>query len=153
MASAISIVKQFFPKVTKVNDADKPMTIEVTKADNNSAQVRNHNACAMAVACKRKMKLDGVIVSIATIYTIKGDTATRYRVPQSVSREIVSFDRDAGFAEGEYRMTKPITKLGEHKGVGGHVKSAPGSLKKRFRHMTTGIRSTLGSKEDVRLRG
>jgi hypothetical protein len=156
MPSALSIVKQFFPKVTKVNDADKPISIEVTKADNNSAQVRNHNACAMAVACKRKLKLDGVIVSIGTIYTIKGDTATRYRVPQSVSREIVSFDRDAGFSEGEYQIV-PVPK-NDRLGKGHSYPKTTGSktgpgLKKRFAHFTTGIRSALGSKEDVKLRG
>ena len=78
MASALSIVQQLFPNVNKVVDAKKDINIEVTKSDTTSATVRNHKACAMAVACKRKLKLDGVIMSVSTAYLVTGDKATRY---------------------------------------------------------------------------
>src|ERR1700688_3313049 len=93
---ALAIVRKYFPKVKEVEDASEPITVEVTNKDNQSAAVRNHESCAMAVSCKRKMKADGVIVSIGTAYVIKGETAYRYRVPPAIQREIVSFDREAG---------------------------------------------------------
>ncbi|CAM5998729.1 unnamed protein product [Sphagnum balticum] len=152
MATALSIVQQAFPNVNKVVDATEDSVIEVTRRDTSSATVRNHKACAMAVACKRKLKLDGVIMSISTAYLIKGDTATRYLVPTAVGREITAFDRNAAFEPGEYRLkAAPETaKLG---GVRGTIPAksgrANGNLSKRFRHKTEGIRASLGSKGAV----
>lgn len=149
--NSLKIVQEYFPEVTSVKDAKEPITVEVTKADNSSAKVRNHKACAMAVACKRKMQAAGVIVSVATAYVIQGNHATRYQLPESVSREVVSFDRDAGFAPGEYTMI-PFTesrKLGTSYGSRGGNREIiePGKLKKqRKHHKTTGIRTVLGSK-------
>jgi len=153
MATALSIVQQAFPNVNKVVDAKEDSVVEVTRRDTTSATVRNHKACAMAVACKRKMKLDGVIMSISTAYLVKDDVATRYLVPSSVSREIVAFDRNAAFEPGDYRLKAPSAsvKLG---GVRGTIpsespKSGNGNLSKRFRHKTEGIRASLGSKGAV----
>jgi len=149
MASALSIVQQAFPHVNRVVDAKKDSVIEVTKRDTTSATVRNHKACAMAVACKRKLDLDGVIMSISTAYLIKGDVATRYLVPTSVAREITAFDRNAAFEPGEYRL-KAATDSSKLNGVQGTYPAksgkANGNLAKRFRHKTEGIRSSLGSK-------
>lgn len=150
--SALTNVQSVFPGVTKVVDAKKDSIFEVTKADTKAASVRNHTACAMAVACKRKLELDGVIMSVNTAYLIKGTTATRYKVPESVSREITSFDRNAAFEPGEYKL-KAVCKS-EQLGVG---KGAPpgssgpnnGNLAKRFRHKTGGIRASIGSKHLV----
>jgi hypothetical protein len=101
----------------------------------------------MAVACKRITKADGVIVAISTAYIIKGKKAYRYEVPKSVQREIVSFDRDAGFAPGEYELTPyyPCGKLGERNDRKGPHKVTGKPI--QFHHRTTGIRSTLGSEE------
>src|SRR5262245_1503051 len=104
-ARCLNLVKQFFPKVSKVKDADDSLIIEVTAADVKSSQVRNHNACAMAVACKRSQRLDGVIISVGTAYLIKNEEATRYILPSSVSREVVSFDRNGSFMPGEYHIS------------------------------------------------
>lgn len=152
MASALNIVQKVFPHVTSVVDATKDAAVEVTKRDTTSATVRNHKACAMAVACKRKLDLDGVIMSVSTAYLIKGNKATRYRVPQSVSREIVAFDRDAVFEPGEYNLTTYTGsgKVGSQKGVStSSANSHSSGLAKRFRHKTEGIRSSLGNKNLV----
>lgn len=149
MASALSIVQAAFPHVIKVVDAKKDSVIEVTKNDTRSATVRNHKACAMAVACKRKLQLDGVIMSISTAYLIKGGKATRYLVPHAVAREITAFDRNAVFEPGEYRLkaASPSSKLNGVRGT--YPKESgkkTGNLAKRFRHKTEGIRASLGSK-------
>src|SRR6266550_2997179 len=119
---ALAVVQKYFPQVEEVEDGTKPIEVEVTAKDSKSAAVRNHQGCAMAVACKRLTKADGVIVSISTAYIIKGKTATRYRVPAAVQREIISFDREAGFAEGSYniRPMEPTSKLGHEKPTGPH---------------------------------
>ena len=90
--AAINIVKKFFPNVTRVVDASRNASIEVTTKDSQSKAVKDHNDCAMAVACKRKFHLDGVIISRTTAYLVKGTQARRFKLPSSVSREIVSFD-------------------------------------------------------------
>ncbi len=146
--NALARVRRYFPQVEEVEDGLKPLEVEVTAKDSKSAAVRNHQGCAMAVACKRLTKADGVIVSISTAYIIKGKTATRYSVPQHVQREIVSFDREAGFAEGNYRLVpkEPSNRLDEPKPTGPH--KVTGKLRKTF-HYTAGIRTVLGS-ENVR---
>lgn len=152
MASALSIVQNAFPNVTKVVDAKKDSKIEVTKSDMNSASVRNHKSCAMAVACKRKLSLDGVIISVSTAYLVKNNVATRYKVPPSVAREITAFDRNATFEPGEYSLRAPSESIklngvrGPYPEKGG---ARTGNLAKRFRHKTGGIRASLGSKRAV----
>lgn len=147
MANAYHIVRKLFPDVQHIKDSDEKTTIEVTKKDNSSATVRNHKSCAMAVACKRKFNLDGVIISIHTAYLIKGKTATRYFVPESVSREIISFDRNGGFAEGEYTLNKVPKnhRLGDYHAPAKNEKHT--SRKVIRRHFTQGIRTSLTHKE------
>jgi hypothetical protein len=147
--TALRIVQQVFPGVKKVVDAKKNCVIEVTESDTKSATVRNHKACAMAVACKRKLHLDGVIMSVSTSYLIKDKIATRYHVPQSVAREITAFDRNAKFEPGEYVLKAP-SESGKLRGVRGDYPQKSGvhngNLIKRFHHRTEGIRASLGSK-------
>ena len=141
MPDALRIVKQFFPDVERVKDARADVEIEVTKADTNSAAVKNHKACAMAVACKRAMRVDGAIVSLGTVYLIKDDEATRYRVPQSVSRELVAFDRGGSFAPGEYTLKKP-ERASQRKPRQDHK---TGRRTQSPRHVTANIRTALTS--------
>jgi hypothetical protein len=145
--SALKIVQKFFPGVESVSDAPEPIIVEVTKADNRSAKVKNHKACAMAVACKRSEHADGVIVSLTRAYVIKGNQAVRYSLPESVAREVVSFDREAGFDVGEYHLGAPgpAAKLGAI-----HTqerKTAHGGKKIKYHKTGGGIRTVLGSKE------
>ena len=141
---ALHIVNKFFPKVKVVKDATKSLSVEVTKEDSQKGARGDHNSCAMAVACKRKVKADGVIMSVSTAYIVKDKVAVRYRVPESVSREIVAFDRNSYFEPGEYRLNKPCpaSMLGARRGG---EDTTPGAGKKRrgFHHYTGGIRATL----------
>jgi hypothetical protein len=151
-STSLRIVKHFFPKVSKVNDSHESAVVEVTNKDTSHAKVRDHSACAMAVACKRVFKADGVIISVHTAYLIKGDTATRFMLPESVSREVVSFDRNAGFEEGVYQLSK-VPKMQElgtdhHSNQKDRHVSRDGVKPKMFKHFTKGIRVALGSKVD-----
>jgi len=134
-------VRKFFPGVKHVVDATEPLNIEVTKGDVSTSKRKAHSECAMAVACKRAKHLDGVIIATSTAYLIKGDTATRYTVPDSVGREVVAFDRGGSFEPGEYKLIKPNSPLG-HGGSGSHAAAA---YKRSVPHVTTNVRAVLGS--------
>ena len=144
MSTAVEIVQKYFPEVTSVQDAKEGILIEVTPKDNKSALVRNHKACAMAVACKKKTQADGVIVSISKAYVVIGKTAYRYEVSEHAQREIISFDRNAGFAPGEYQLNAPgpRSRLGVN-----HIQAFHRDLKaKKIVHRKTdGIRTVVGS--------
>lgn len=120
MPSMLSIIQSYFPKVSNVVDAKVPRLIEVTRQDVRPQGRKTHDYCAMAEACKRTWHLDGAVVS-KSAYLIKGNQATRYQLPASVAKEIVSFKGGAGGA------------------------SHNRNNKKRFQHTTTGVRKSLVS--------
>jgi hypothetical protein len=134
-------IRKLFPKVTKVVDATEPLTVEVRERDNKRGTIKHPGDCAMARACKRVLGLDGAIISLSKAYLILGNTATRYNVPQSLSKEVVVFDRSKTFEPGTYQFSAvPASrKLGNesrapHKAKGG--KRGPVTLS----HHTTGVR-------------
>lgn len=137
-----AFVQKMFPQVTSVVDAKRPRLIEVAASDLKHATVQSHKACAMAVACKRKLRLDGVIMGRKTAYLIRGRKATRYAVPESVAREIVAFDRGARFEPGVYRLMPHQRPLGTEKVCGPHASTGQ---PRRYLHVTTGVRALLGS--------
>lgn len=138
--SALAVVQRYYPSVTKVVDAVKNEAISVTAADCKYSRKKDPESCAMAKACKREF--DGAIISTSVAYLIQGTTAKRYKVPESVSREIVSFDRSHSFAPGDYRLLAPT----KHERLG--PRTTPQPMKKRYyasvksrNHQTAGIRS------------
>lgn len=149
--ATINTVNKFFPKVKKVMDATKPLIIEVTKSDASSKGIKQHDACAMAVACKRKFHLDGVIISRSTAYMIKGKQARRFKLSASVAREVTSFDRGSGFSPGTYILSPvpPSAKSGQRRGSNKEHPRSPHKepITKRFRHITSHIRTVLGGQE------
>ena len=145
---ALKIVQKFFPSVTMVVDAERGAKIEVTPLDAKSKGVKDHAECAFAQACKRQMRLDGVIISRSVAYLVKGKMARRFLLPSSVSREVVSFDRGAGFEPGEYLLSpiSPARKLGRSTSESTAPRSGNGKPKK-FRHLTANVRAVLGSED------
>jgi hypothetical protein len=108
-------VRRMFPNVKHAFDADKPVEISVYRKDCKGAKKLNPSECALARAGKRELHADGVIIGMSSSYVIKGDTAVRFQTPESVSREIVSFDRHQDFAPGDYYLTpkSPAARFGE----------------------------------------
>lgn len=141
--SALDIVRKYHPKVKKVVDALEPVVIQVTKADCVAGGNRQPNACALAKAARRVF--EGAIVSVTRAYLVKGEVATRYMLPESVSREIVAFDRDARFEPGEYTLNRPS----RYEGLGKSHQQAPrkdaGSARyandRPRHHKTSGVRA------------
>ena len=149
MATALQLVRKFFPQVKNVVDATRNAEIEVTPQDDRVAKRKSHKTCAMAVACKRKFHLDGVIISQNRAYLVKGDKARRFTLPPSVEKEVVSFDRGGGFEPGSYQLSKVPKGIRLDRSVKtgtGHSGSHPTGVR-RHRHMTGGVRLSLGSKQ------
>lgn len=146
--NSLAIVQKHFPKVQHVDDADDSIEITVTKHDDQISTKKSPIRCAMAIALKRELHLDGVIMSIGVAYAIKGDRAVRYHVPKRTAREVIAFDRGGYFAPGTYKLNKPhrSARLGAKQG--GPSESGPAIGHRRTPHvLTTGIRPTLGSRD------
>jgi len=140
--SALGIVQKYHPKVRRVKDAKKPISIVVRAADCKSGRRGSPNSCAMARAFERQC--DGAIISVSKAYLINGEIATRYQVPPSISREIVAFDRSRKFSPGIYALSaiSKNNRLGPRKFPQPKSgRSAPHDHEKRRHHKTTGIRS------------
>lgn len=148
---ALGVVKKFAPNVTKVTDADSDLLVNVTERDEKASKKKDHNECAMATAVKRQEKATSVIISASTAYVIRGTTATRYKVPEAVSKEVVSFDRGASFEAGDYKL-KAVPKsgrLGSYRGRDTRTdnnRPKTGGAAKRFIHHTANIREGLKAK-------
>jgi hypothetical protein len=138
--SALNIVQKYYPNVTKVMDAKQPVLINVTPKDCRGAKSKDFSSCAFAKACKRDY--DGAIVSLSVAYLIKGELATRYKVPAGIAREIVSFDRNHDFRQGEYWLNAPskAMRLGPRRHPQPKNKANYARVKRRY-HRTGGIRS------------
>ncbi len=141
-SSSLARIRKSFPHVNHVVDATEDIDIKVTKVDTSSKAVRNHRECALAHACKRAMAADGAIINVTSAYVIKGDIATRYSLPESISREIVSFDREAGFEPGDYHLhtPPPSGKLGNPKRTGSRTYAKGNGKTVPAYHFTEGVR-------------
>ena len=139
--SIMSALRKQFPNLREVRDATKRLAIEVTPRDESAAKKKHHKECAMALACRRKMNLDGVLISRSRAYLVKDNVATRYDLPIAVQKEVISFDRGGGFDIGGYELLKPGHKLGEtHGNGGGHASTAK---MRAPRHLTGKIRTVV----------
>jgi hypothetical protein len=140
LKSALGIVQKYFPNVTKVVDAKRARIISVTPQDCKDAKRKAPDACALATACEREY--DGAIISLSTAYLVKGDKAERYKVPNAIAREIVSFDRHHDFAPGDYYLNAPTEHLGPRSRPQPVKNRKPDTprVKGRYHH-TAGIRS------------
>ena len=148
---ALGVVRKFAPQVNKVTDADDDLLISVTDKDAKTSKKKDHNECAMAVAVKRQEQCSNVIISASTAYVIKGNHATRYKVPESASREVVSFDRGAEFEPGDYKLKAiaPSGRLGKYHAPDSRKEQRPktGGMAKHFvYHHTGNIRERLKAK-------
>lgn len=149
---SLRIVQFYFPKVTKVVDASEAAIVEVTKEDVAKSKVRDHRTCALAIACARIFKATGVLIGLTTSYIIHGDTAYRYHNSGTISREITSFDRKAGFYLGYYKLSPagPSQRLDAYKTPGpSGPKNGNGKGLRKFRHFTSGVRTNLRSVPDI----
>jgi arginase family enzyme len=130
-------IRKLFPQVQSVVDSDVTIEVSVNRKDCKDATKMNPSNCALARATKRELHADGVIIGLSSSYVIKGDVAVRFATPESVQREIISFDRHQDFATGEYtlRPKSPTNRLNS-----GNYKHKTGKNKKVTRRLHTSAR-------------
>lgn len=105
--AALEIVQSKYPDVVSISDGTKNIAIEVTPDEAKAGKPLDHHNCPYAIACKRALNLRGAIIMRSVAYLVQGTHATRYIIPNSVNRELVSLDRGAYFAPGVYRLNRP----------------------------------------------
>lgn len=114
LAKAPRSIRRMFPGVDLVVDAAEPVTVTVKQTDCDKAEPLNPSECAMAKAFKREFKADAAVIGLSSSYLITGNKAIRFSTPETVQREIVSFDRHADFSPGQYDLVPkaPTQRLG-----------------------------------------
>lgn len=127
-------------------DATEDMVLEVRPADIKKGAAKTPEGCAFARACKRQNK--GQVVGAhfyrTTAWVELPDKIVRYRLPPSMTQEIVAFDRGGPMEPGLYKLKAPAgtTKLGSNrnkKPADRH--SSPGTNPpKHFVHATGNVR-------------
>jgi hypothetical protein len=101
------VVQKYYPHVSQIKEAKKDITIEVTKADCKQGFSKAPDSCAMALSAKRRYGYDGAIISLRVAYLIKKDVATRYIVPATLRKELVTFDLRKQFSPGKFTLKAP----------------------------------------------
>lgn len=138
-------IRARLPVRAKVRDATASLVVKLSPDDNRRAKKKDAQSCAMAQACSRQEGADLAIVQLRHAYLVKGNRIVRYGVPESVRREIVSFDRHKDFQPGLYRLSAviPSAKLGAPRATKpktGPRKTTKKSSAKMIRHHTVGTR-------------
>lgn len=97
-------ITRLFPNVNKLQEAKRPVAVEVTAKDVSRGKLKKHRECAMANAVCREWGADHAVIGMTYSYVIKGNTAVKFKTPATVTREIVSFDRSKKFEPGAYHL-------------------------------------------------
>jgi len=127
-----------------VKDATRNLEIEIERIDVAGSRKKDPHNCAAARAIKREYQCKDVAVFSSKTYVKEGDHYIRYITPESMTREIVSFDRGSDFEPGSYKLRKPAPteRLGSQR-TPSHNKKPSG--KKKI-HLTTNVRNWKVSK-------
>lgn len=98
----------------EILDASAPLTLEVKRGDITKALAKNSKCCAYARAAKRLPDVERAYFFRSTAYLEYPDKMVRYRLPPSVQKEIVSFDRAKVMAPGRYQLSiaRPSDEIG-----------------------------------------
>lgn len=122
-------------------DATKDLEICVTKSDVSRSRKNDPSNCAAANSLKRVLETE-VEVHISRTYVKEGKKWVRYITPQSVQREITSFDRGSSFEPGEYNLKAPskACRLGSSRSTG--ERTGEGTSNKPKYHITANIRES-----------
>ena len=143
-------IRRMFPQVETVIDAKHAVDVHVKDTDCKSAEPLNPRECALARAAKREFKVDAAVIGLSSSYLIKGKKAIRFNTPDSVQREIVSFDRHSDFQPGVYHLPpKPPSNSFGVKKTSKTLKPSGGTkygkmAKQRVLHKTAKVRLFQG---------
>ena len=122
-----------------VKDANHPLVLNIKTCDIQGSKKADASNCAAARALKRELGSQAKVYLTRT-YVKVGKVWARFITPQSISREIVAFDRGAQFEPGEYVLNPPSKKqrLGIKRKSGASGKHTGNG--KKVRHITASVR-------------
>lgn len=87
-------------------DATDPLALEVKPIDVVRASEANSKCCAYVRACEREVPgVEAAFFFRTTAYLEFNDKIVRYRLPESVQKEIVAFDRHRSMEPGLYQLS------------------------------------------------
>jgi hypothetical protein len=132
-----------FPQVQTIEDSLARVIIHVTPVDRESATPFEQKACALAKACERELEVDGAFIGLSRSYLVKGIHAIRFKTPDSVAREVVTFDRHEDFATGTYHLApmNPSSRFGTARTSTGRRRNTNrGPQQQMVVHRTTRVR-------------
>lgn len=131
----------------KVVDAKKPLYISISKADATKGKTKDPAACAAARAIVRTVAdAKSARVHLGRTYIEYPDKWVRYKTPDGLKVEIVSFDRgtNAEYAEGDYTLyaPSPADRIGARlgRGVSGKTAGKKRPHIARIHHQIEGVR-------------
>lgn len=133
-----------------VEDADKPLTITVSKTDVRTGAKKNANTCAMANAVCRQTGASAAKIHFSRAYVKMGTKWMRFSVPPALRSEVLAFDRGGEFAPGEYHLgpIQPTCRLDRpaesrwKPDYNKTRKSKPGKKRKPY-HVVSGVRARM----------
>lgn len=122
----------------KIVDGTHPIKLRIKACDITGSKKADAENCAAARALKREFGSE-VRVYLTRTYVKAGKVWQRFITPQSISREIVAFDRGARFEPGEYLLNAPskTQRLGMSRASGPMKKKGTST---RPRHFTASVR-------------
>jgi hypothetical protein len=143
---SLKYVQKFAPQVTSVEDASKDVSMWIVNEDISNRGIKDHQGCAVALACKRAFRADSAIVGTRTAYITFGAKAIRFRVPTTTSKEIKAFDKGKGFRTGTFSLKAPgkYEKLGG--GYTGNTHNPSQRKRPSFTHHDRNVRTDLKSR-------
>lgn len=147
----LSYMLKKHPNVAFAYDALEPVQITLSDSDIKNGIAKNNTKCAFSNAACRMLKADDAYVGIRMACLKFGNKLVRFKIPESVSREIVCFDRhrDCDAAHKSYRFSavtgdralgRPYRESAEKNGNSTAKKPRKGQFLDR--HMTKHIRKS-----------
>lgn len=134
-------------KINKIEviDAAKPLILHINEDDIAKAGKRDPANCAAAQACLRQLGVAAALVHLGRTYVLLKKKWRRYRTPDDLRIEIISFDRGGSFITGDYKLV-PVSP--SHRGLG----YRQGSIPAKGTGGTYGSHRTRHDVENVRYR-
>ena len=102
-------LRENFPDVLTVSDAERERVLLVTEADVKNGQPRNGAECAVAQCAKRQGI--GGLIGREYAYLIEGRHATRYRMTKTAQIQTAVFDVSGTTSAGPVLLSTPSPSL------------------------------------------
>lgn len=135
----------------KVVNATKPLHLTITDNDVKKGATKDPGGCAAARAVIRTVpNCTKARVHLGCTYVEEGNKWLRYKTPDAIRTEIISFDRGANFTPGEYTL-RPMPpshrqRYGEAQGSAtnkNRTKKARPTIARVKHHEVSGVRHGL----------